>query len=47
MKDKEEWKCPVKDCKIIYTEDQCKNCSNQEFKKYDENYPFIGVTWSG
>lgn len=42
----EEWKCPVKDCQLVNTEVQCKNCPNQEFKKYSENYSFIGVTWS-
>lgn len=41
--DKKEGECPVKDCKLINTEDQCKNCPNL---KLDENYPFIGVTWS-
>lgn len=42
----ENKKCEQKECKIIYTEDQCKNCPNLDFNKYHKDYPFIGVTWS-
>ena len=38
-------KCPVENCQIIYTNDQCKNCSNQDWTNgLDYLFP---TTWIG